>query len=1048
LTENLQDLVRQAPLLKLLPPEYAGRVLPLFDEERHAFGDEIVREGNDADAFYILLSGRARVLKRTPSGEELPLNVLRSGDAFGETALLEGGHRTATVRCSSDVTVARLGREEFLGMVEANPGIRAHLDLFVRQRALHNFLHEFSELGNAPLPALRALLDQLHEHRIQKGETIVEEGDAGGPMYIIRSGKVRIYRADDGREKNLAFLREGDYFGERSILLSAPRAASAEALSDCELLALSPDALRGLMASFPELHRIVSERVAQYQVEREARVPLDFFSEMLPADATVHDKTAVEEEARIGASAPGAPARGATSPYDRYPFADEEGHFRKKRGRILRFPFVPQVDEMDCGAASLAMICRYYGRSVSLARIRQLAHIAHDGTSLKALCHAAWELGLAARALKVSLGNLGLMPLPAIIHWEGNHWMVLTRVDEKHVYVADPAKGRVRMLRGDFEERWSGYAALFDFTEAFLKIPEGRTSFAWLAQFFSRFKWVLAEALAVSVVGSALQMLLPVFTQVIVDKVVIGNDVGLLGMILIGMVTALLFILAANLIQRYLLSFVALRVDASILDFLTRRLLALPMSYFNSRRTGDIQRRLDGASEIRDFIVRNGIEGLLAVVQIAAALTLMSFYSVQLLLVFLVTIPLYAALMLFANKVLRPLYAGLEESYGKYYSHQIDAIKGIEAVKAAAAEASFRDGMLKEFIGLSNRQFKSGLAITAYDSGVQAIGLIADILFLWVGARMVMGGTLTIGGFVAFNSLVAMSYAPIFSLLGMWESLQRSRALWERINDIFESEPEQGHDRSRLQAVSALEGRVELRQMGFRFGGPESPPILEDLSLDVSPGTTVAVVGRSGSGKTTLIKCLAGLLEPTDGVILYDGVDMKTLNYRELRRKIGIVLQQNFMFDDTISRNIAFGDPEPDFERVMWAAEVANAHDFVRRLPLGYDTRIGESGLALSGGQQQRIAIARAIYNKPPILILDEATSSLDTESERLIQDNMARLAEGRTMFVIAHRLSTIRSAGRIIVIEKGRIVEQGNHDELMARRGLYFYLCSQQLGL
>jgi ATP-binding cassette subfamily B protein len=239
-----------------------------------------------------------------------------------------------------------------------------------------------------------------------------------------------------------------------------------------------------------------------------------------------------------------------------------------------------------------------------------------------------------------------------------------------------------------------------------------------------------------------------------------------------------------------------------------------------------------------------------------------------------------------------------------------------------------------------------------------------------------------------------------------------------------------------------------VRHLSFRYGGPESPAILDDLNFEVPPNTMVAIVGRSGSGKTTLIKCLAGLLEPTGGTILYDGIDLKTLNYRDLRRKIGFVLQENHLFDDSVARNIAFGEEEPDLDQVMWAAQVANAREFVERLPLGYDTRIGESGLALSGGQRQRVAIARAVYNRPPVLIFDEATSALDTESERAVKENIDQLLEGRTSFVIAHRLSTVRDADLILVLEKGRLVEQGTHDDLMRRQGLYYFLVSQQLEL
>jgi ATP-binding cassette subfamily B protein len=311
-----------------------------------------------------------------------------------------------------------------------------------------------------------------------------------------------------------------------------------------------------------------------------------------------------------------------------------------------------------------------------------------------------------------------------------------------------------------------------------------------------------------------------------------------------------------------------------------------------------------------------------------------------------------------------------------------------------------------------------------------------------------MSGSLTIGALVAFNSLVALANAPILTLLSMWDNFQVSSVLLNRLNDIFEAEPEQGHDHARLKPVRALEGRVRFQNLSLQYGGPDSPKILEDITLDVPAGKTIAIVGRSGSGKTTLVKCLAGLLEASDGAILFDGVDMKQLSYRDLRQKIGFVLQENYLFDDTIARNIAFGEEEPEMERVLWAARVANAHEFVERLPLGYDTRIGETGIALSGGQRQRIAIARAIYHQPPILIFDEATSALDTESEKAVKENMDQLLKGRTSFVIAHRLSTIRDADLIVVIEKGKVVESGTHDELMRRQGLYYYLSSQQLGL
>jgi HlyB family type I secretion system ABC transporter len=1031
------EMVRRSSAFRFLSDEHFAALEPLLEEEHYDFGDIIVRQDDPADSFYILTHGRARALKIKSDGEEIPLGSLKPGDSFGEAALAEGGVRSATVRCSTAVDVLRIDRDDFLKLVKKVPELKHYIEMIGRNRAVQSFLYQFSNFGRLPGPALRSMIDKLSPVGVTKGNLIIREGDAAGPLYVIEKGRARAFTGGNGRELNLAFYREGDFFGELSILNGAPRAASVEAFTDCQLLALEPKSVRELRGRFPEFDKLLSERLALYQAKTEARIPLDFTEELLPAETRRADKTELDGEQ---------PSADAEEKED--PFADEEGYFRKRGKRIKKIEHLQQIDEMDCGAASLGMICRHFGRKVSLARIRQLCHTATDGTSLKALVRAATELGLAARALKVSLRNLPDMPLPAIVHWEGNHWIVLYDVDQEFVRVADPAMGLRKIPRREFEANWTGYAALFDYTTAFEKAPESKAAVAWILPFLARFKVILLQVLGLAVAVSFLQLLFPIFTQMVVDKVIVENDLGLLRIILLGMLAAILFVQLSTLAQEYLLAFAAVRLDTAVLDFLSRKLLSLPMTYFTSRRTGDIQRRLDGARQVRQFAVQQGIGALLALIYLVGALCLMGIYSPLLMVTFLATTPLYAGLMYFSVKVLRPLFAGVEESQGKYSSHQIDAIKGIEAVKAAAAESSFRDAMLNEFLSVSKKMFKSSFIVMSYDSVLQSIGLLSTALFLWVGATQVIHGSLSVGGFVAFSSLTAMAYSGILRTLGVWDNMQFASVLLNRLNDIFEQEPEQGHDRSRLAPVHSLEGRIELRGVFFKYGGPEAPNILSKVDLEIPPGRMVAFVGRSGCGKTTLIKLIAGLLEPTEGTIFFDNIDLRTLNYRDVRRHIGMVLQENHIFNETIARNIAFGDPEPDLDRVLTAAQAAAAHDFVMRLPLGYETKIGESGLSLSGGQKQRIAIARAIYNNPPVLIFDEATSALDTESERAIQENLGRLMAGRTTIVIAHRLSTIREAHAIVVLEQGTVAEVGTHDDLMAQRGLYYYLSSQQLGI
>ena len=1028
--------LEEATILKLLPAGVRGLVANSFVPVSFPFGSVIAREGDEADAFYLLVSGRARVLKRGEAGEEIPLNFLQAGDTFGEMALLEGGRRTATVRASGEVLALRLDRSVFDALLQVHPEVRAYFELQLKHRKLQNLFRRFPAFARLPADAAtRIVMAQLKVVNVAPGDLVVRQGDPPGPLYLVEEGQLRVFRHEGGRRRHMQRLGPGDFLGEMSVFRSQPRAASVEAVSPSRLLALSEQTYRQLLREVPGFQAQMEEQIARSDYKRIASVPEDFAEENLPAES---------DPSKVGADPAGVaePAEATDEPFA------QEGRFVKRARRIWRFPLVWQIDEMDCGAACLAMVCRHFGRAVSLARIRQLVHTSLDGTSLRAICQAASELGLAARSVKVSPRNLERMPLPAILHWEGNHWVVLYEVTGSSVRVADPALGLRRFTREELLARWSGYAALFDYTDAFAHAPVARPGLAWLWPFVRPHTGLLLRALGLAAVVSALQMVLPVFSQVIVDRVLVERDVSLLNLLIGAMAVVMAFMIVALGAQRYLLSFVAVRVDAATLDFLTRRLLALPVSYFAARRTGDIQRRLDGVRQLRDFLVQHGVAGLTAAVQVLASLVLMFAYSPRLALVFLATAPVYGVLMRVSARVLRPIFDRLEEAFGKYRSYQIDAIKGIDTVKALGGEDAFRALMLAQFQGVARRLFRSDFTALSYEGAIQAVTFLTTVLFLWVGAHQVMAGQLSIGGLVAFSSLVALANAPIVTLLGLWDNLQRSAVLVNRLGDVFENEPEQGADRSRLRPVRELEGHVSFRGLGFRYGGPESPAILEDIRVDIAAGQRIAIVGRSGSGKTTLARCMAGLLEPTEGTILYDGLDLKTLNYRDLRGRIGFVLQDNHLFADTIARNIAFGEEEPDMERVVWAAGMANCREFVERLPLAYETRVGETGIALSGGQRQRIAIARALYRRPPLLILDEATSALDSESERVVQENMDALLEGRTSVVIAHRLSTIRNADLILVLEKGRLVEKGTHAELLERQGLYYYLASQQLVL
>ena len=868
-----RGILEDLPILRFLPDDARTLVVRSFVPASYPFGSVIIEEGAASEAIHVIVSGRARIVKRGEGGVEIALSMLRAGDSFGDVEMLNGAPNPATIRASAEVLALRLDRPVFEALLDVNPEIRTYLELQVKHRKLQVFFKNFPAFSKVPAEAIVGIiLAELDLVVFDVGQTIFKQGDPPGPLYLIESGRVRLWAADGARRKHVTQLGRGEYFGEMSVFRGVPRALGAETITPCSLLSLSPETFRRLLETVPEFRAEMEARIAQYSYKDVAQVPAGVDQELLPAGAAAQEQVGaaqVDQHDPVAASPEAAPF-------------EAEGRFIKRRGRIRRVPIVRQIDEMDCGAACLAIICRHFGRQVSLSRIRQLVNTGLDGTSLRSLCQAGEELGLATRSVKTSLRNLDRMPLPAIAHWDADHWLVVYDVTRTHVGLADPALGLRRVPRDEFAARWSGYAALFEYTPQFETAPTAASNITWMWPFVRPHRPLLWRALALAAIVSVLQMTLPVFTQVVVDRVLVEQDVSLLNLLILAMGFTIVFMIASLAAQRYLLSFAAVRIDTGALDYVMRRLLALPLSYFATRRTGDIQRRLDGIRQVRDFLVQYGIAGITAIVQLAATLVLMFAYSPRLAFVFLATVPLYALMMLASVKWLRPTVQRLEEAYSRYHSYQIDAIKGIETVKALGGETAFRTLMLEQFHGVARRLFRADFTAMSYEGAIDAVTFLGLGLFLWAGAHEVMNGRLTIGSLVAFNSLVALATAPIRALLALWDSLQRATVLLDRLNDVFEHEPEQGTDRGSLKPVRSLEGHLAFRGLGFRYGGPEAPPILQDITVDIPAGKTVAIVGRSGSGKTTLAKCMAGLLEPTGGTILFDGQDLKSLNYRDL----------------------------------------------------------------------------------------------------------------------------------------------------------------------
>jgi subfamily B ATP-binding cassette protein HlyB/CyaB len=644
-------------------------------------------------------------------------------------------------------------------------------------------------------------------------------------------------------------------------------------------------------------------------------------------------------------------------------------------------------------------------------------------------------MGARRARLKSRLGRIELTrkpPLPCIVEMEGNKFAVLARIEGGQALVYDPAQARPLTMALS-ELRLTG-RALFIASRAAPTGALARFGFGWFIPAIAKYRKLIGEALVASLALQVFALLTPLFFQVIVDKVLVHKGLSTLTVVATGLLAAVIFESVLSALRTYVFAHTASRIDVELGSRLFRHLVALPLAYFESRRVGDTVARVRELENIRQFLTGPALMSIMDLAFAGVLLALLLYYSPLLTLVVVGALPLYVTLMLALMPVFRHR---LDEKFHRGAENQaflVEAVTNMQTLKAGATEPQTVRRWEEQLAAYVASSFRVTSLGSLASESIHLVQKLVTVGILWLGALQVIDGAMTVGGLVAFNMLAGRLSQPVLRLAQLWQDLQQTGISVARLGDILNTPPEISRSGAQLPAI---QGAIEFDDVHFRYR-PDASEVLRGVSFKLKPGEVVGIVGRSGCGKSTLAKLVQRLHVPERGRVLVDGVDLGLADPAWLRRQIGLVLQESRLFARTIRENIALADPGAPVAAVMSAAKLAGAHDFILELPEGYDTLVGEQGATLSGGQRQRIAIARALITNPRILILDEATAALDYESERAIRENMRFIAKGRTVIVIAHRLSALRDANRILVMDRGEIVESGTHGELVNAGGRY----------
>ena len=726
-----------------------------------------------------------------------------------------------------------------------------------------------------------------------------------------------------------------------------------------------------------------------------------------------------------------------------------------------RFPHFPQHDTMDCGPTCLRMVAAFYGKRYSLEGLREKSFITREGVSMLGISEAAEKIGFRSICVQVGYEKLQEAPLPCIIHWNQQHFVVVYKLNDKHVWVADPGAGKLKYTKEEFCNCWlssrkneedTGVALLLEPTPEFYTIEDegdevNRRGFSFLYSYLRPYRGLVGQLLLGLLLGSMIQLMLPFLTQSVVDFGINNQNLGFIYLVLIAQLMLSFSSSAVDFIRGWILLHLGTRINIALISDFLIKLMKMPISYFDSKMTGDILQRINDHKRIQDFLTGSSLSVIFSVFNIIIFGIVLLVYSGMIFLIFMGGSALYVAYVWLFMKKRAELDHKRFAQQSANQSTVVQLVNGMQEIKLSACEQQKR----WEWERIQAKLFKvniKSLALRQYqDSGAVLINQSKNLLITALVASLVVKGEMTLGMMLSVQYIIGQLNSPVNELIAFARDMQDARLSMDRLSEVRDKPDEEDPTRELLREIP--EGKeIRLQNLNFKYDPLSEYPTLDDINLVIPPGKQTAIVGMSGSGKTTLVKLLLGFYPPASGDIFIGDTPLGSYSIREWRKRCGVVMQDGFIFSDSIAGNIAPGVERIDKKKLRHAAEVANIHDFIEELPLGYNTKIGQEGHGLSQGQKQRILIARAVYKDPEFIFFDEATNALDANNERTIMNNLQTFFKGRTSVVVAHRLSTVRNAEQIIVIEQGKIAETGTHEALIALEGRYYQLVKNQLEL